>query len=164
MCYQTLKRGLCAFDNKRYILDDGIYTLAYGHKDIPNRIEINKIDDPAREKVITEKEARRVGLLWKRSNAIAKRLGYDPAERVEETDEEAVEAGKRMGEGIRNLLGLVPEIPAMHIEPVRKAHKRSQARIDISKSSGPLKKVRFPSASDDEEVPENLPTHPGCGE
>ena len=26
---------LSAFDDKRYILDDGIHTLAYGHKDIP---------------------------------------------------------------------------------------------------------------------------------
>jgi len=25
---------LCAFDDKRYILDDGVYTLAYGHNSI----------------------------------------------------------------------------------------------------------------------------------
>jgi hypothetical protein len=25
------KTGLCAFDNKRYILDDGITSLSYGH-------------------------------------------------------------------------------------------------------------------------------------
>ena len=30
------KIGLSAFDYKLYILDDGITTLAYGHKDIPN--------------------------------------------------------------------------------------------------------------------------------
>ena len=28
---QTSKRGLCAFDDKRILLEDGISTLAYGH-------------------------------------------------------------------------------------------------------------------------------------
>ena len=29
------KMSLCAFDDKRYILDDGINILPYGHKDLP---------------------------------------------------------------------------------------------------------------------------------
>ena len=29
------KRGLSAYDNKRYLLDDGVHTLAFGHRDIP---------------------------------------------------------------------------------------------------------------------------------
>ena len=33
--YESNKISLSAFDDKRYILDDGINTLAYGHKDIP---------------------------------------------------------------------------------------------------------------------------------
>ena len=33
--YESNKISLSAFDHKRYILDDGINTLAYGHKDIP---------------------------------------------------------------------------------------------------------------------------------
>ena len=32
--YDFLKISLRCFDDKRYILDDGIYTLAYFHKDI----------------------------------------------------------------------------------------------------------------------------------
>ena len=32
--YETNKRSLSCFDDKRYILKDGINTLAYGHKDI----------------------------------------------------------------------------------------------------------------------------------
>ena len=32
--YETIKRSLSCFDNKRYILKNGINTLAYGHKDI----------------------------------------------------------------------------------------------------------------------------------
>ena len=33
--YESNKTSLSAFDDKRYILDDGIYTLPYSHKDIP---------------------------------------------------------------------------------------------------------------------------------
>ena len=29
------KRGLSAYDNKRYLLEDGVHTLAFGHRDIP---------------------------------------------------------------------------------------------------------------------------------
>ena len=35
--YESNKTSLSAFDDKRYILDDGIHTLAYGHKDIPKQ-------------------------------------------------------------------------------------------------------------------------------
>ena len=33
--YESDKRRLSDFDDKRYILNDGINTLSYGHKDIP---------------------------------------------------------------------------------------------------------------------------------
>ena len=33
--YESNKIFLSAFDDKRYILDDGINTLPYDHKDIP---------------------------------------------------------------------------------------------------------------------------------
>ena len=35
--YETNKISLSCFDDKRYILKNGINTLAYGHKDINNR-------------------------------------------------------------------------------------------------------------------------------
>ena len=125
-------------------------------------MEINKIDDPAREKVITEKEARRVGLLWKRSNTIAKRLGYDPAERVEETQEEALEAGKRMGTGIQNLLAQVPDLPDRYIPQGPKAHKRTKPPKQEANSSGPLKRVRLLSVSENEEISEEVSSITGC--
>ena len=31
------KVGLCCYDNKRYILDDGITSYAYGHYKIPTK-------------------------------------------------------------------------------------------------------------------------------
>ena len=33
--YEISKNSLSAFDGKRYVLDDGINTLPYGHKDLP---------------------------------------------------------------------------------------------------------------------------------
>ena len=37
------KRGLSAYDNKRYLLADGVHTLAFGHRDIPKgEIEVGK--------------------------------------------------------------------------------------------------------------------------
>ena len=33
--YKSNKRSLSAFDDKRYIIADGINSLSYGHKDIP---------------------------------------------------------------------------------------------------------------------------------
>ena len=35
LTYESDKRSLFDLDDKRYILDDGINTLPYGHKDIP---------------------------------------------------------------------------------------------------------------------------------
>ena len=43
---QINKRGLCAFDDKRYLLDDGISTLAFGHRSIAALLE--RVDEPAR--------------------------------------------------------------------------------------------------------------------
>ena len=36
--YKRNKTSLSCYDDKRYILDDEINTLPYGHKDIPNKI------------------------------------------------------------------------------------------------------------------------------
>lgn len=38
--YEYDKKGLCSFDDKRYILEDGISTLAYGHYRV--KLDINK--------------------------------------------------------------------------------------------------------------------------
>ena len=34
--YDVFKTSLSCFDDKRYVLDDGVKTLAYFHKDIKN--------------------------------------------------------------------------------------------------------------------------------
>ena len=35
--YEINKISLSVFDDKRFVLDDGIHTLAYFHKDLKNR-------------------------------------------------------------------------------------------------------------------------------
>jgi hypothetical protein len=51
--YEYGKKGLCAFDDKRYILEDGISTLAYGHF----RVELN---DDRRQRAHTANDTERV--------------------------------------------------------------------------------------------------------
>ena len=36
--YESKKRGLCAFDDKRFLLEDGVTSLAFGHRDITARV------------------------------------------------------------------------------------------------------------------------------
>ena len=53
---ETKKRGLCAFDDKRYLLPDGVHSLAFGHQAIPHPVEdirAEKIGDV----VLTDEEA-----------------------------------------------------------------------------------------------------------
>ena len=35
--YESNKKSLSVYDDKRHIKDDGIHNLPYGHKDIPTR-------------------------------------------------------------------------------------------------------------------------------
>ncbi len=41
---QMDKRALCAFDDKRFMLEDGIHTLAYGHNEITAHVE--ELEEP----------------------------------------------------------------------------------------------------------------------
>ena len=47
--YETNKRFLSCFDDKRYILKNGINTLAYGHKDI-KMINLDSITNENKKK------------------------------------------------------------------------------------------------------------------
>ena len=48
------KRALCAFDDKRYLLEDGMNSLAFRHKDIPARV--TDIEDDAQDGVVMTRE------------------------------------------------------------------------------------------------------------
>jgi hypothetical protein len=51
--YEFDKKGLCSFDDKRYILEDGISTLAYGHYRV-------KLDANKRQRVHTAEDTEQV--------------------------------------------------------------------------------------------------------
>ena len=53
---QTKKRALCAFDDKRYLLEDGITSLAFGHRDIPAQL-VDVEDGGLGETILTHDEA-----------------------------------------------------------------------------------------------------------
>ena len=53
---QTKKRALCAFDDKRYVLEDGIISLAFGHRDIPAQV-VDVEDGCLCETILTHDEA-----------------------------------------------------------------------------------------------------------
>ena len=61
--YEIYKISLSCFDYKRYVLDDGIYTLAYIHKDsVTSCKEIKKDCDNWKKIVIIKKDCDN----WKR--------------------------------------------------------------------------------------------------
>ena len=56
----TKKRALCALDDKRYLLEDGITSLAFGHRDIPARAQ--DIEDEAQpDTILNSDEAPNAG-------------------------------------------------------------------------------------------------------
>ena len=48
--YEANKRSLSCFDDKRYILKNGINTLAYGYKDIKKLINLDSITNENNKK------------------------------------------------------------------------------------------------------------------
>ena len=62
---------MCAFDDKRYLLEDGIHSLAYGHRDIPARV-VDVVDEAEDGRVMVPEEAREEGI------RVPHRLPEDP--------------------------------------------------------------------------------------
>ena len=53
--WESKKRGLCAYDDKRFLLEDGVHSLAFGHHSITARVQDDRIEEP-RELVIAGDE------------------------------------------------------------------------------------------------------------
>ena len=105
------KRALCAIDTKRFLLDNGCDTLAYGHKDITHVIIQEQIENPGGDIILTDKQARDSGLVWSRRRGVQKRLGLSPDNKGEETEQEALAAGKALREKTRKRLEGVIDFP-----------------------------------------------------
>ena len=54
--YEINKISLSCFDDKRFVLDDGIQTLAYFHKDLRNRFSQMIINKKRLKKIRIRKE------------------------------------------------------------------------------------------------------------
>ena len=90
------KRGLCSFDDKRCILDDGINSLAYGHKDITGPVIWNDITNPGGDIIMSKWEARNKGLIWSRRKGVDNRLEFkDKLPIVNEEEKESRQILKR---------------------------------------------------------------------
>ena len=142
------KRGLCAFDNKRYILPDGISTLAYGHKEIEITVEVDPVIQANRESIISLIEARRRGLLWARRKAPLSHLGYDPTAPQSEGEEDAVAAGQEMRARARVRLTQVPDLPDSYDPRDAAAAPRRAPSTTPSEDEPPAKRARVRFASD----------------
>ncbi len=67
------KRGLCSFDDKRFLLDDNKHSLAYGHYSITNQVHRDDIKNSTSEQVMSAKEVRDKGLIWSRRQGVLPR-------------------------------------------------------------------------------------------
>ena len=142
------KRALCAFDTKRFLLENGYDTLAYGHKDITHDVVQEQIENPGGDIILTAKQARDSGLVWSRRKGVDKRLGMTHVYNGEENEQEALAAGKALREKTRKRLEEVIDIPEklipQELRPVahRKPAKHPRMRIDSEEDSCSITKKR----------------------
>jgi len=139
---------LCAFDTKRFLLDNGCDTLPYGHKDITHDVVQEQIENPGGDIILTAKQARDSGLVWSRRRGVDKRLGLSPLDNGEENEQDALAAGKALREKTRKRLEEVIDIPEklipQELRPVahRKPAKHPHMRIDSEEDSCSITKKR----------------------
>ena len=90
------------------MLPDGIHTLAYGHKDVQQTLEADHDPPSFDDQVIPRKEATRLGLHWQRRHRLVLELRFDPTAQVEETEEDARAARKKMRGRVADLINQIP--------------------------------------------------------
>ena len=92
-------------------MDDGVHTLAIGHHQVTASVEHDRVENPGGDLIIRNSEARRVGLLWSRRRGAEKRAGIDLSDILEETEDEAMAAGRQMRTRLGALLNQIPDLP-----------------------------------------------------
>ena len=85
---QIRKRGLCAYDDKRYLLADGISTLAFGHRAIPATIREVQETRGFDQVVLTAAEARTRQIPLSKQRQLP--AGQEPGECVNEARRVAI--------------------------------------------------------------------------
>ncbi len=85
--------------------------MAIGHTQVTAHVEQDRIENPSGDALYTESEARKMGLLWSRRKGAEKRAGLILPQIPEETEEEAVDAGRQMRTNITETLRQIPDHP-----------------------------------------------------
>ena len=147
------KRGLCAFDNKRILLDDGIHTLAIGHKQVTAEVNHDRVENPGGDTIMKEKEARRAGLIWSRRPGAEKRAGVDLSQRPEEDEDEAVEAGQQMRVDMNQMLAQIPDFPDRYNpeEAAGPSQRRQSLQREENTTRPKRRRVQFSNDLEQEE-------------
>ena len=78
------KRGLCSIDDKRFLLEDGIQSLAYGHYNIPARIHEIDADEVGNDIVLTADQAHSTRIPLQNRTSIPD--GFDPVRSIGEAE------------------------------------------------------------------------------
>ena len=100
------------------------------------------------------REAKHFGRLWRVRNGAYNGLGFNPTQRAEETEEEALEAGRQMRANITQTLRQLPDLPDRYNpeEASGPSHRRRTPEIEESTSKPKYRRIQFPSEAGDDEV------------
>ena len=125
---------MCAYDTKRFLLDDGINSLAYGHKDIRGDVDEVEINNPGSDQILSYIEARRMGLLCSRRRGAINHIGFHPSEIREESENNAIAAGCDKRSRLRDLMSIVPDEPDRLIPQEDRPilHRRAETNTDVA--------------------------------
>ncbi len=144
-------------------MDDGIHTLAINHHQVTAIVEHDRVENPGGDLIIRNSEARRVGLLWSRRRGAEKRAGIDLSDIREETEDEAMAAGRQMRTRLGALLNQIPDLPERYNPndqaPLGQSGNSPQNEVDAP-SKRKYRRIEMAIETDEEEDAQSELTFP----
>ena len=132
---------------------DGVHTLAIGHTQVTAAVQQDRIENPGGDAIYTEAEARKKGLLWSRRKGAEKRADLILTPIEEETEEDAVEAGRQMRANIIDTLRQLPDLPDRYNpEDARPPRRRHSPSRDENTTRTKFRRVQLASENGEEEA------------
>ena len=124
------------------------------HKQVTAHIDQDRIENPGGDALFKESDARKMGLLWSRRKGAEKRAGFILTQRPEETEEEAVDAGRQMRVNLTQTLRQIPDLPDRYNPedahgPSRRPHSPQREENTTRQK---YRRVQFSSEAADDEV------------
>ena len=133
------------------MLEDGIHTLAIGHKDVTANVDEDRIGNPRADEVFPEKIARDMGLFWSRRKGATQRAGVSLTQIHEENDDEAIEAGQAARNHLREMVNQVPDFLDRYNPEAARPPTRHREECGSNNSATRPKRQRIEMATDSEE-------------